>query len=139
MIDALIAGRLHGAPTVRMSRDGKYRFVTGKLRCAGGDGEILFVDIVAFSDSAKACLLELSDGDSAALCGSLTVSVWQPSAGGPKPQVRLNVTGALTPYHVKKRRAVMQSAHDCAARDDGTRTATQDNGKFHDDPLDGAF
>jgi single-stranded DNA-binding protein len=139
MIDGLIAGKIHGAPVARMSRDGKHQFVTGKLRCAGGDGETLFVDIVAFSDSAKACLLELSDGDSAALCGSLTVSVWQPSGGGPKPQVRLNVTGALTPYHVKKRRAVMQSGHARSASDDGTRTASQDNGEFHDDPLDGAF
>ena len=48
MIDALIAGRVHGQPTQRAGKNGK-GFVVAKVRAAAGDGEALFVSVIAFA------------------------------------------------------------------------------------------
>jgi single-stranded DNA-binding protein len=111
MIDGLVTGKLHGKPQQRRASNGGGRvYVTATVRCAGGEGEAVFVNAVAFSDSAKAALLALEDGDPVALCGSLSVGIWQPEQGAARPQVRLTVTGLLSPYHVTKRRAAVQQA-----------------------------
>lgn len=139
MIDGLVSGKLHGAPTERTSRDGKHRFVTAKVRCATGVGESLFVDVVAFCDTAKAALFALGDGDSVALAGALSVGIWQPEQGEPRPQVRLTVTGVLSPYHVTKRRAAVQQGHQLQsngrASQDRRQTAPETGG-LADDELD---
>ena len=49
MIDGLISGKLHGTPTERISKTGK-PFALAKVRAAAGDGEILFVNVIAFDE-----------------------------------------------------------------------------------------
>ncbi|MBC8739025.1 single-stranded DNA-binding protein [Paraburkholderia sp. UCT31] len=109
MIDALVSGRLHGKPQQRTASNGSGKtFVTATLRCGTGDGEAQFVNVICFADTAKVALLALGDGDSIALCGSLSVGVWTPAQGEPRAQVRLTATAVLSPYHVTKRRAAVQ-------------------------------
>lgn len=106
MIDALIAGKLQGAPIQRTGQSGK-TFVTAKVRAASGDGEGLFVNVITFSTSTGAALLALADGDSVSLSGSLTPKVWTDRNGTAKPSLDLVVQQVLTAYHVtRKRRAV---------------------------------
>jgi hypothetical protein len=72
MIDALIAGRLYGAPQQRTAKTGK-AFVTGKLRVSVANGETAFISFICFAPPAVAAILALQDGDSVALRGELSV------------------------------------------------------------------
>lgn len=58
MIDALIAGKLFGAPQKRTGKSG-HPFVVAKVRATAGDGESLFVNVIAFDAKAQAALLAL--------------------------------------------------------------------------------
>jgi single-stranded DNA-binding protein len=107
MIDALIGGKLYGKPASKMAKSGR-PFAVAKVRTAAGDGEGLFVSVIAFSDSACAALLALEDGDSVALAGSLTPKVWTDNAGNAKPAADLVAAKVLTPYHVTRKRRVME-------------------------------
>lgn len=110
MIDGLIAGRIYGKPTERTSKTGK-PFVVAKVRAATGDGESMFINVLAFSDSAQAALLALGDGDSVALTGSLTPKTWTDKEGNTRPALDLVAHQVLTTYHVtRKRTAMHQSA-----------------------------
>ncbi len=115
MIDGLIAGRLYGKPTERWGQNGK-AFVVAKIRVAPVDGESLIVNAIVFSDSAKAALLTLDDGDSVALAGTLTPKVWTDKHGDAKPALDLVVHGVLSAYHVRKRREAISQASDPKAR-----------------------
>ncbi|SOY48372.1 single-stranded DNA-binding protein [Cupriavidus taiwanensis] len=107
MIDGLIGGKVFGKPGERTGQSGK-RFVTAKVRAAGGDGESLFVNVIAFSDSARAALLALDDGDSVALSGSLTPKVWTDKNGETRPALDMVAHAVLTAYHVKRKRQAVQ-------------------------------
>lgn len=106
MIDALVSGKLFGAAQSRVSRNGS-EFVTAKVRAAAGDGDALFVNVIAFSHSAGAALLALADGDSVALAGTLTPKVWVDKHGEAKPAVDLVAHSVLTAYHVQRKRKAM--------------------------------
>ncbi|SDQ29234.1 single-stranded DNA-binding protein [Paraburkholderia tuberum] len=109
-IDALIAGKLFKTAEERRSGAGKV-FVTAKVRAAMGDGESIFVNVIAFSDSAKAALLALDDGEAVALAGSLTPKVWTDRDGNAKPALDMVAAQVLTTYHVqRKRKAVSKEA-----------------------------
>ena len=104
MIDALISGRLHGKPTQRTGQSGK-AFVTCQVRAAAGNGEPLFVSVIAFDEQPKAALLALDDGEAVALSGALTPKVWQPRNGGePRPALDLVAHACLSAYHVTRKR-----------------------------------
>jgi single-stranded DNA-binding protein len=110
VIDALIAGRLWGAPVERETSAGK-RYATAKLRVSTRDGEALFVNVIAFAEVAVAALLVLQDGDSAALSGELTPKVYTVRDGTARPALDLLAHALLTEYHVaRKRQAVQQRA-----------------------------
>ena len=110
MIDALISGKLYGQPTERTSKTGK-PFALAKVRAAGGDGESLFVNVIAFDAAPCTALLALGDGDSVALSGSLTPKVWTDKGGNARPGLDLVAHAVLTTYHVtRKRTAMHQSA-----------------------------
>ena len=83
MIDAIVSGKVYGKPAQRNSKTGA-AFTVAKLRVATSASESLFVNVIAFSESAQAALLALDDGDAAALAGTLT-----PRRSGP--------TGMATP------------------------------------------
>ena len=106
MIDGLISGKLYGQPTERTSKTGK-PFALAKVRAAAGDGESLFVNVIAFDDAPVAALLALGDGDSVALSGSLTPKVWTDKEGNVRPSLDLVAHQVLTTYHVTRKRNTM--------------------------------
>ena len=111
MIDALIAGKLYGQPKQMTSKAGK-PFATAKVRAAAGEGEALFVNVIAFDPDTVAALLALGDGDSVALAGSLTPKVWTDREGNHRPAVDLVAHQVLTPYHVTRKRKAVQKPED---------------------------
>jgi hypothetical protein len=122
MIDALIQGKIYGQPQQRTAKTGK-PFAVAKMRVAQGDGESLFVSVIAFDAAPCAALLALSEGDSVAMAGALTAKVWVDKQGQPKPALDLIAHQVLTPYHVtRKRKAVANDGHqgnDDFPRSDG--------------------
>jgi single-stranded DNA-binding protein len=125
MIDALIAGTVHGKPAERTASSGK-PYATAKIRVPTRAGETLFVNVIAFDAEPVRALLALSEGDSAALAGELTARAYADRDGNPRPSLDLLARSVLTPYHVARKRK--------AVRDAG---ATTDNGFPFDDDLPG--
>ena len=107
MIDALIAGKVFGQPKTMTSKAGK-PFATAKVRAAAGEGEALFVNVIAFDAGAVAALMALGDSDSVALAGSLTPKVWTDREGNTRPAVDLVAHQVLTAYHVTRKRKAVQ-------------------------------
>ena len=70
MIDGLVAGRLYGEAERRTDKAGK-AYSLAKVRASTAEGEVLFVNVIAFDDDLCASLHRLYDGDSVALSGSL--------------------------------------------------------------------
>lgn len=107
MIDGLIGGKVYGKPGERTGQNGT-RFVTAKVRAAAGDGESLFVNVIAFNADARAALLALDDGDSVSLSGTLTPKVWTDKNGDAHPALDMVAHAILTAYHVKRKRHAVQ-------------------------------
>ncbi|MFN4118923.1 single-stranded DNA-binding protein [Acidovorax sp.] len=84
MIDGLVAGRLYGDAERRIDKAGK-AFTVAKVRAAAGDGEVLFVNMIAFEAALCAKLASLRDGDLLALAGRLTPRVWTDKQGNTRP------------------------------------------------------
>jgi len=108
MIDAIVAGRLHGKPSQKTAKTGK-PFATAKLRVPAGD-EAAFINVVAFDAKACAGLLALDDGDAVALSGPLTVKAWLGKDGTPKPAMDVVAHGLLTAYSVTRKRKAQAEA-----------------------------
>lgn len=126
MIDALIAGRVYGQPSERTGKSGR-RFVVAKLRAAVDGADTVFINVVAFADSAQSALLALGDGDSAAVTGPLKIGVWQDREGNHRPALDLVANQVLTSYHVTKKRAAVQQSAPAPERPshDAWRAAAQ--------------
>lgn len=84
MIDGLVAGRLYGEAERRTDKAGK-AYSLAKVRAATAEGEVLFVNVIAFDDDLCASLHRLRDGDSVALSGSLNPRVWTDKQGNTRP------------------------------------------------------
>lgn len=139
MIDGLVGGKLYGQPTQRISKTGK-PFAIAKVRATAGDGESLFVNVIAFDDEPVAALLGLGDGDSVALAGSLTPKVWADKEGNTRPSLDMVAHQVLTAYHVnRKRKAMHQDASEPGqhSKDEAWQArAPQERGELDsDDPL----
>jgi single-stranded DNA-binding protein len=104
MIEAIITGKLHQRADERTSRCGQ-PFVTAKVRTAVGEADSLFVNVVAFSESAGAALLALEAGDSLALAGTLKPGAWIDRDGNARPSLDLVAAQVMTLYGLKRRRA----------------------------------
>jgi hypothetical protein len=76
MLDALIAGEVYGQSTEQTSRTGT-PFAVAKVRMPMANGASAFVNVVAFSDTAKAALLGLDEGDSVAMTDTLSPTTQQ--------------------------------------------------------------
>ena len=110
MIDGLIAGKVFGQPMERTSKAGK-PFAVAKVRAAAGDGESLFVNVIAFDAAPCAALLALGDGDSVAMSGTLTPKVWTDKDGNARPALDMVAHQVLTTYHVTRKRRTVQAPH----------------------------
>ena len=84
MIDGLVAGRLYGEAERRTDKAGK-AYSLAKVRASTAEGEVLFVNVIAFDDDLCASLHRLHDGDSVALSGSLNPRVWTDKQGNTRP------------------------------------------------------
>ena len=115
MIDALVAGRLHGQPTQRTSKTGK-PFAVAKVRVAAGAGESTFISVIAFDDAPCTALLALGDGDSVAMSGTLTPKVWTDKDGNARPALDLVAHQVLSAYHVTRKRTAMQAGQPAPQR-----------------------
>ncbi|WP_186146369.1 single-stranded DNA-binding protein, partial [Burkholderia gladioli] len=102
-------------PEERRSNAGK-AFVIANVRAADGEGEGLFVNVVAFSDSAKAALLALEDGDSVSLAGTLKIGTYEGRDGSVKPSVSMVASKVLTAYHVARKRKAVADAQAADGR-----------------------
>ncbi len=102
-IEALILGKLHQSAEQRTSKAGR-PFVTAKVRAAVSDGESLFVNVIAFGDTACAALLALAAGDSLAMAGSLRPSAWIDRDGNARPSLDMVAVQVMTAYGLKKKR-----------------------------------
>jgi single-stranded DNA-binding protein len=102
-IEALILGKLYQRAELRTSKTGR-QFVTTKVRVATGEGDSLFVNVVAFGDAACAELLALNAGDSLVLAGTLKPGAWTDREGNARPSVDLVAAQVLTLYRLKKKR-----------------------------------
>lgn len=126
MIDALIAGKVFGQTAQRTGKAGT-PFVVCKVRVATGDGESIFVSVIAFDQQPCRALLALEDGDSVALSGALTPKVWTDKQGQTRPALDMVAHQVLTPYHVTRKRRAM----------DGDKPAPQQHRpEFPPDSLD---
>jgi single-stranded DNA-binding protein len=114
MIDALIAGKLYGAPAERTAKNGN-RFAIAKVRVATVTGEGIFVNVIAFAASAVESLLALTDGDSVAMSGELTPKVWTDKNGEARPALDLVAHAVLTAYHVTRKRQAINNPSEAAA------------------------
>ena len=109
MIEAIITGKLHQRAEERTSKGGR-PFVKVQIRTAAGEADSLFVNVVAFSESACAALLALDAGDSLALAGTLKPGAWIDREGNPRPSLDLVAAQVLTLYGLKRRRAAAAGA-----------------------------
>ncbi|AJY20598.1 single-strand binding family protein [Burkholderia ambifaria AMMD] len=121
MIDGLVSGRLYGEAQIGTGQNGK-RFVTCKVRATAGDGETMFVNVIAFNDEVQTALLALGDTDSVSLSGALTPKVWADKNGVVKPALDMVAHGLLTAYHVQRKRKAVHpptsDGHAAAGTDD---------------------
>jgi single-stranded DNA-binding protein len=135
VIDALVSGKLFGKPTCKSGQSGKH-FVVAKVRAAISGDEAIFINVIAFTNTAKDALLELDDGDSLAIAGTLTPKVWTDKHGEARPALDLVASAVLTSYHVTRKRAVMQNNAQPAAKAAPKRTAEPVTAALPDDRLD---
>ncbi|PUA96474.1 single-stranded DNA-binding protein [Acidovorax sp. 107] len=84
MIDGLVAGRLYGEAERRTDKAGKV-YTLVKVRASTAEGEVLFINVIAFDEDLCASLHQLRDGDSVALSGGLNPRVWTDKQGNVRP------------------------------------------------------
>jgi single-stranded DNA-binding protein len=107
-IDGLVVGKLYQPAEQRTSKTGR-PFVTCKVRAAVAEGESVFVNSIAFSESACAALLALDAGDSLALAGTVKPGAWVDREGNARPSLDIVAAQVLTVYGLKKKRESTQA------------------------------
>ena len=95
MIDGLVAGRIFGESAQRVDKAGK-AFTVAKVRAATADGELLFVNVIAFEERVCDALRNLRDGDAVALAGALTPRVWTDKQGNVRPALDMQALRVLS-------------------------------------------
>lgn len=128
-IEALILGKLHQRAEQRTSKTGR-PFVTAKARTAAGEGDSLFVNVIAFGETACAALLALDAGDSLALAGTLKPGAWTDRDGNARPSADMVAAQVLTVYGLKKKR---EASGQAAARPPAPGQAPAGDDFGHDD------
>lgn len=140
MIEGLISGKLYGRAEQRTGRSGR-SYTTAKVRAATGEADAVFVNVVAFSESAQAGLLALDDGDAVAMAGTLTPKAWIDREQQPRPALDMVVAQVLTAYHLKRKRSAVapecQHSPTSAGKDRPAPTGGDDLGRNDDEWLRG--
>jgi single-strand DNA-binding protein len=125
MIDALISGKLIKTPDLRTGKTGNH-YTQFLLSVAVGEEQPVIVSGIAFSETAER-IAKLQKGDPLAVIGSLKPTEWtDKTTGETKHGLNVTANNALSPYDIKKRKAVTEGA---------TNNAANTNRPF-DDPID---
>ncbi len=103
MIDALIAGRLRGAPQFKTAATGA-PYAAFRLAATDRNGASLLCSCRTFSATACAALQAMADGDSLAVSGEAAVSTWEGSDGAQRHGLDVLVHGVMTAYHLGRKR-----------------------------------
>lgn len=113
MIDAIVAGKLFGSPETKTAKTGR-AFTTAKVRAATAEGESIFVNVIAFSDTAQAALQALGAGDACSVAGSIKPTAWTDRSGNARPALDMVAAQVMTAYTVSRKRRAMQPEQDDA-------------------------
>jgi single-stranded DNA-binding protein len=120
----LIKGSLFRDPESKTSSSGN-AFVKATIKVAGGtDGKSDFWSVMCFSETAKAALLDLRDGDHCAIQGALKVEIYNNKIS------RSVFADQVLALRVKKKRAE-KSALD--AKPSAVKSAKTESLPFNDD------
>lgn len=103
MIDALISGRLRGAPSVRTGSNGA-PFAVFRVSAADKTGASVLCSCIAFSATVMEAVQRLSDGDSIAVTGEAAITTWNASDGTPRQGLDVTAHQVLTAYAVTRKR-----------------------------------
>lgn len=101
MISALIQGTLHKPAVQRM---GKVPFVTAVVRTPHDGNEAIFVQVIAFEETACRALLAPHDRAPVALAGTLSVGIWVQDDVTPRPQIKMVANAVLTLASARRQR-----------------------------------
>lgn len=103
MIDALIAGRLRGAPQFKTASNGK-PFASFRVAATDRGGSSVLCSCITFSATACAAVQALNDGDSVAVLGEATFKSWEGNDGTQRHGLDVLVHGVMTAYHMGRKR-----------------------------------
>ena len=103
MIDALISGRLRGAPPRKQSANRK-PYATFRMAAADKDGESRLLSCIAFNRAAVDALQRLDDGDALAVAGEVKLTAWAAADGSPRCGLDVTAHQVLTAYAVTRKR-----------------------------------
>ena len=129
MIDAIVAGKLFGSPETKTAKTGR-AFTTAKVRAATAESESIFINVIAFSDTAQAALQALGDGDAVSLAGTITPKAWTDRNGNTRPALDMVAAQVMTAYTVSRKRRAMQIEQE------GAKAALLRQPALQDDALD---
>ena len=107
MIDCIVAGKLFGTPEAKTGKSGR-AFTVAKVRAATADAETIFINVVAFSDTAQSALQALGDQDAVSLAGTVTPKAWTDRNGQARPSLDMVAAQVMTAYSVTRKRQAMQ-------------------------------
>jgi single-stranded DNA-binding protein len=93
MAHVLVTGALFKAPEQRTSKAGK-PFVTATIKAKDGDSAQWW-RVIAFSESAQAELMRLTDGDALSVQGGLKVEIYAKDGGEPKLSLSITADHVL--------------------------------------------
>lgn len=111
MLDALISGRLRGAPSVRTSNAGK-PFAIWRMSVHDRNGESVLCSCIAFSATAIEAVQRLGDGDAIAATGEASLNEWKGADGTTRHGLDVLVHGVLSAYHLGRKRKGSEPAQD---------------------------
>jgi single-strand DNA-binding protein len=107
VIDALVSGKLIRDPQLKTGASNK-PFCNFLLSVPVGDNEPCVVSCIAFGDVAEH-IAKLQKGDAVAVTGSLSPSQWiDKTTGETRRGLNCTVSAALSPYDIRKRRAIVK-------------------------------
>jgi len=114
MIDALISGKLIKTPELRTGKTGNH-YTQFLLSVSVGEEQPVIVSGIAFAETAER-IAKLQKGDPLAVIGSLKPTEWtDKTTGETKHGLNVTANNALSPYDIKKRKPVTDSAANNAA------------------------
>lgn len=106
MIEGLISGKLYGLAEKRSGKNATH-FAVAKVLATTGEGESLFVNVIAFHPDACAALMALDEGDAVVLAGALTPKVWTDKQGNTRPALDMVAHQVMTAYHAHGKHKAM--------------------------------